>query len=100
MASDLERLLREHLAAPYPNGVKVPDADLEMLEADVASLAGSYRDRGHLTVEQSEILRSCAQELRRIEANLPQSSQHYFRRLIALADALIVEAPVHGSSVL
>ncbi len=99
MATAFESLLREHLAAPYPHGVEVSDADLEMLDADVAGLATSYRDRRHLTVEQSEILRGCAQELHRIDASLPGGSRDYFRRLAALADALIAEAPVHGSSV-
>ena len=100
MTTTFQTLLREHLAAPYPRGVDVPDLDLEMLDADVAGLATSYRDSRHLTVEQSKILRSCAEELHRIEADIPAKGRDYFRRLAALADALIEEAPIHGSSVI
>jgi len=92
-------LLTDHLAAAYPRGVEVPNSDLEMLDADVAGLATTYRDRGFLTAEQSEILRACAGELRRIGPNLSGGARDYFVRLAELADRVLEEAPVHGSSV-
>jgi hypothetical protein len=95
----ITEFLERHLQAPFPRGAKDIrglDADLEMLDADVVSLAESYLEHGELSTEQRRILEGCVTELRRLVPALPEEMQGYFARLHALGVAVLKGLPVRG----
>jgi hypothetical protein len=92
----ISEFLEQHLSTPFPAGAKVLNADLEMLDADVVSLAESYLEHGELTAEQRPILEGCVGDLRQVVPELPEGMRDYFARLHALGVAVLNRLPARG----
>jgi hypothetical protein len=95
----ISEFLEQHLSTPFPVGAKdihVLNADLEMLDADVVSLAESYLEHGKLTAEQRPILEGCVAVLRQVVRELPEGMRDYFARLHALGVAVLNRLPARG----
>ncbi|MGH8727894.1 MAG: hypothetical protein ACREV9_07015 [Burkholderiales bacterium] len=97
----IAEFLQNHLNAPFPPGARelqIPDADLELLNAQVLRVAQSYVERRTLAPEQRNLLEGCVAQLQRIFPELPDELRDYFARLHALGVAVLNELPVHGPS--
>jgi hypothetical protein len=98
----ISEFLHNHRNAPFPPGARelqIPDVDLELLNAEVLSVAQSYVERGTtLSPEERSLLEACVAKLRRVFPELPDEVRDYFARLHALAVAVLNELPVHGPS--
>jgi hypothetical protein len=83
--SELERLWREHLEAPYPNGYRgeeVEGIDLVELDAAIAGCVSTYlAEAGHLDLQRTDVLRDCCWEAHLVVSKLPSPARDYFARL-------------------
>jgi hypothetical protein len=97
----IAEFLQNHLNAPFPPEaceLQIPDADLELLNAEVLRVAQSYVELRTLAPEERKLLEDCVAALRRVFPELPDELRDYFARLHALGVAVLNELPVHGPS--
>ena len=85
----IAQLLREHFALSYPGHDLLPDANLELLGADVVGLATSYLDEGRLTDQALQILRRCVIQADTIVPQLEGEARTYFEGVRAIAVAVL-----------
>jgi hypothetical protein len=96
----ITEFLENHRSAPFPSRARtleIPNANLELLNAEVLKVAQSYVERGtKLLPEERSVLEGCVAKLSRIFPELPDEVREYFARLHALAVAVLNELPMTG----
>ena len=85
----IAELLKQHFARPYPEHDLLPDADLELLDADVVGLATSYLDAGRLNEHQVSMLRRCFVEAGAVAPKLQGDARTYFDGVRSIAAAVL-----------
>ena len=91
--SDLARLLKEHLAAPFPagsRGEEYGEVDAVMIDADIYGWC-SRATSGGLSKEDRRGLQRAHDELLRSLPSIPAEARPYYDRLLALAEAALAE---------
>ncbi len=92
---EIQKLWREHLAAPFPRQVTdefIGDYDAVMLDADIAGCVSSFLDaEGKLDEVRILVLQKCQRVLAENISLLDTYCQQYYGRLQRLCELVLFE---------
>ena len=90
--SDVEELWQEHLAAPFPGGLRAKDVngiDFILLDANIAGCVDTFLERGTLNLYQAAILGLSYRDVSYVIPILNEEGAAYFWRLERLAELVL-----------
>lgn len=88
----ISHLWQEHLAAPFPNGLRGKDingVDFVVLDADIAGCVSSFLKKEKLNLYQTAILGLSYQRVSHIVTLLNDEQAAYYSRLGRLAELIL-----------
>ena len=88
----INELWQEHLAAPFPKGLRGKDirgVDFVVLDADIAGCVDTFLERGNLNLFQTASLGLCYRHCGYVTPILNEEAAAYFLRLERLAELVL-----------
>ena len=95
-------LWKEHIAAPFPKGLRAKDVngiDFVVLDADVAGCVDTFLSRGNLNLYQTAILGLSYRNLSYVLPTLNEPGKGYFGRLERLAELVLKSVALKNEEV-